>query len=1013
MPARLTRTIASLFMVLTSYWLYTLLAVPWIEPVAQEAPLPATPPGHPPVKSATEPPTARFLHLLEPWFAADSWERANAKILKNHQLMVLLQDYEPLDDGRQLQLRPCTVVFNPLAAAAEGEEPSSTPTTLILQAPEGAVLEFDRPLDLAQGGLGKLLGGRLVGEVTMWSRPSAAGAADDIHIVTRNVQMNSQQIWTPHDVRFRYGRHTGRGRDLMINLTTNESGDVRRLPSETPMRLRSLELVHLDQLTLASIGSADTAKQPGREPSAAAQPNAPIALHVRCEGPLLFDFVGGSATLKKKVSIQRVGGADQPDWLTCELLALQFRSQKKPPADATATKPAVLAGASWRQPAFELSQIAALGNPAILNAPSRSIHAQAEKLELHLSHNLILLQDSQQAVLSYGVHTFRGPRMQYHLDPEGGPGRAEIRGAGEYRGEMRKEEVLVDWQKGLEFGPLDGLYRLAVDGQARVRWASDHQLAADELHVWLQAATSDADPNRQPPAATGSARAPLVPLAGPTQQAADPLTALADDWRPHRVVARKDVHVQTPQLIGQTEFAEVRFIGMEREAYPANATAGPNLAGPLEPANGTQAPRKPTRRFGLRGQELHVVISTMQRTPSLQSVKVKGGVELRELTTAGTEPLFEITGDVVELDQQDSAAGDARGRVSGEPAVIRTRGMEVSGRSIRLDQTRNRIWIDGAGSAFVPLPDRIAAQLSRRRATAQVSWQDAMEFDGRTISCQRGVEIRGPAQIATADSLQATLSEPVRLQTMGHAAVENAGHEKAKKALELAEVALTGHVWLENRTFDDAGLASIDELSLESLSFRQQTGDLFGVGPGWISSVRFLGSVPLGNALQDRQPSLSHTLVEFQKRLQGSMKTREISVSDQVRAIHGPVDNWQERLRFDEPAGLSPNSVFMRCTVLTVAQMGPSREPSLEFVASGNTEIEGRTFVARAQQVRYAQAKDSLVMEGDGRSVAQLRYQNRIGGTLQQAAARKIQYWIGENRATVDGVVFGDFNLPP
>ena len=108
---------------------------------------------------------------------------------------------------------------------------------------------------------------------------------------------------------------------------------------------------------------------------------------------------------------------------------------------------------------------------------------------------------------------------------------------------------------------------------------------------------------------------------------------------------------------------------------------------------------------------------------------------------------------------------------------------------------------------------------------------------------------------------------------------------------------------------------------------------------------------------------------------------------------------------------MSPDSVSMRCAVLTVAQMGPNREPALEFVASGNTEIEGRTFLARAQQVRYAQAKGLLVMEGDGRSVAQLSFQNRIGGPRQKAAARKIQYWIHKNRATVDGVVFGDLNL--
>ena len=194
------------------------------------------------------------------------------------------------------------------------------------------------------------------------------------------------------------------------------------------------------------------------------------------------------------------------------------------------------------------------------------------------------------------------------------------------------------------------------------------------------------------------------------------------------------------------------------------------------------------------------------------------------------------------------------------------------------------------------------------------------------------------------------------------------------------------------------------------------TGELFGAGPGWMSSVRFTRGAALGDSQQNRRPSLSHTLIEFRQQMQGSMQTREISVFDQVRAIHGPVDNWHERLHFDEPTGLSPDSVLMRCARLTAAQMGPANrdgDQPLEFVASGNTEIQGRMFFAQAQQIRYAQAKESLVMEGDGRSAARLSYQNRIGGPRQTAAARKIQYWIRENRITAEGVEFGDFDLRP
>ena len=1013
MSARFTRTIVSLLLVLISYSLYALIAVPWIEPVARERKSAIQPAEQP--QGSAQSPAARFRPLLEPLFAADSWELSDAKILKNRQFMLLLQDYETLEGGRQLRMQPCTIVFNPHVAAEKGDE-SRPPRSLILQAPEGAILDFDQPLDLTRGGLGRLVAGRLVGEVTIWSRPSEDDAADSIQVITRNVQITSQQIWTSHDVSFRYGRNSGSGRDLMINLDEAESSDIQRLPNETSTRLRSLELVHLDELILAVVGSS--VLDPSHQQSTAGQPAAPVSLQVRCEGPLLFDFVGGSATLKKKVSIQSVGGAGQPDRLTCELLALQFRAQNKRQSETTATTKGVTADESWDVPAFELSQIAALGK-ANLDAPSHSLRAQAERLELHLSHNLVLLQDSQQAVLSYGIHTFRGPRMLYHFDRNGGPGRAEIDGAGEYQGKLREDAVHVSWQNGLDFGPREGSYLLEVDGKARIRWAKNHQLAANKLQVWLRATASQANTQMQLPPLSYWTDSQVVPGAQPTQHPSNHLAvpsnhvvALIKDWQPDRVVARKDVRLQTPQLIGQTEFADVRF--EEGDVPHATAAEGPALVRPLGAASENSNAKKPTRRFGLRGREMHIVLRRSgQPTPGLQSVTVKGGVHLRELTTDESALQTEIRGDLMELDQQNGVDGSALVHVAGEPAMVRTGGMEVSGRNIRLDQARNRIWIDGAGAAYIRLSERIAAQFSRRQATAQIAWQGAMNFDGQSVTCRQAVEIRGPAQIATADSLRATLAEPIRLQTAAKGSVRNAT-PKSANGFVLAEITLAGHVWLENRTFDDDGLASIDELSLESLTYRQQTGELFGAGPGWMSSVRFTRGAQLGESQRNRPPSLSHTLIEFQQQMQGSLRVREISVFDQVRAIHGPVKDWQERLRFDEPSGLSPDSVFMRCARLTVAQMGPTRrggEQPLEFVASGNTEIQGRTFDAQAQRVRYAQANGLLVMEGDGRSAARLSIQNRIGGPHQKAAARKIQYWIRENRASAEGVVFGDFDL--
>lgn len=1099
---RVPRTVLSFLIVLSAYWMYALFVVPHVEPIASldltsdvygqddRSLLEARPDSKLSHSTAStlasqEKPTERFRHLIEPIFAADSWELNQAMVLKNDQnkMMLLVGKYETANEGKRLKLKPCTVVINPESATTDA--PPEQGGCLILTAPQGAELDFDTPFGIIQGGLGNLVGGRLVGEVSIRShtRPqsrldSALQPSHPLTIMTRNVQITPQQIWTPHEVRFRYGPNYGAGRDLIVKLGEIESTEIRRLPSENPTHLRSLELVHLDQLTVKTNTQSKLTNGSADEPA---------TLNIRSKGPLLFDFVGGSVTLKDQVSIQRIapttpatpskGSKPTSDWVTCDLLAMQFRAKRgaTPDEDGTQTfRPQP----QWQLPKFELVHISALGSPAVIDAPSYEVRAQAERIELHLSHNRILLQDTNQAVLRYGSHTFRGPRMKYFVDPQGGPGRAEVDSGGQYTGQFKDELVQLQWQNRLDFGPRDGKYLLEVDGRVHLQWgplaanpttpqpAIIQQLTAGQIQVWLrqhpandqtltyhsrdkfaytahtveydQSTTHQPDFQLNPPqVSAGASFAPgsrpgasatqthsgqsqlnppqvkTLPLNGAQQGpgssppvVADPSipnsTRFANGWKPDRVVARKQVRLRTPQLSSDVEFAHIQFLDADADSAP---DLGPALIDPHgRPSYGANQ----NEQYHLKGHEIHVELQDNtgpSALPGFRSVVIKGGVHLRQLTRNPQLATVEIQGTLVQLDQTDNGA---IGNVTGEPAIVRTRGVEVTGRDIRVDQSENRVWIDDAGSAYIPLPQHVANRFSRKNATMQIAWQGSMVFDGEAVVCDQGVEIRGPAQIATAETLKATLAQPIHLNDLANQRRSSSSAPARDGEQVLGKVSLAGNVWLENRSFGDRGMASIEEFRVHSLEYEQSTGNLVGVGPGVISSVRYTKQkTSRQNAAATTTPKLTHTLIEFQKQLNGSLPKREISVFDQVRAIHGPVQNWQQRIRFDDDER-SEETILMRAMRLTVAQMMTGGQPSLEFAASGNTEIEGKTFVARAQHVRYAQANDMLVMEGTGRSVAQLSHQSRVGAPRNNAAARKIQYLISENRLKIEGVVFGD-----
>ena len=79
---------------------------------------------------------------------------------------------------------------------------------------------------------------------------------------------------------------------------------------------------------------------------------------------------------------------------------------------------------------------------------------------------------------------------------------------------------------------------------------------------------------------------------------------------------------------------------------------------------------------------------------------------------------------------------------------------------------------------------------------------------------------------------------------------------------------------------------------------------------------------------------------------------------------------------------LGPHGVTVRCDQLSVAEMllpvGGRR--SFELEARGNAVVESNTFTALGQRITYDEAKDLLILSGDGRN-AELFRQLQVGAS--------------------------------
>jgi len=202
------------------------------------------------------------------------------------------------------------------------------------------------------------------------------------------------------------------------------------------------------------------------------------------------------------------------------------------------------------------------------------------------------------------------------------------------------------------------------------------------------------------------------------------------------------------------------------------------------------------------------------------------------------------------------------------------------------------------------------------------------------------------------------------------------------------------------------------------VSINLVNGETAANGPGGMTTVRRgtpdLATAPVGENPTSGRPAstesdenrLTCLSVRFQGSLAGNLHHRETTFHDQVQAVYGPVDSWQSTLDPDDPDGLGPRGVLLNCDQLKVAEM-PSpagNDRAVELEALGNVVVEGRTFTARAPRMTYTHAKQLLILEGDGRTDAELYHQEQVGATFRKLVAHKILYWRSTGQARGEGV---------
>ncbi|MGD0896927.1 MAG: hypothetical protein ABR915_03765 [Thermoguttaceae bacterium] len=1035
MSPRIVHSAASLVIVLVAYWTYSLLAVPLIEPPAG----PRT--EHPEGDGPGPGPPPSLAKDLEKLFPPGSWELQEPKALASDQAILLIEKYDNLGDG-WVDLFPLAVLFLPDDPNMELSERIQRAT--VLEAPEGARVRFDRPLSLSRLQIGQLVEGRLRGPVTIRNRGKRPDHRDDLLVTTSNVELSQERVWTPEPVDFHWGPTFGRGRQMEIKLRPREGTTGKQRSGPNVGGIEQFEVQFLDRLHLEQppplAGESPRAERPGESPRTAvrgvsgagnrpgmagpggASPAWPI--EITCRGPFRFDAVRQVATFQDQVEVLRIRPSGPNDRVGADLLSVLFTPSEKAGARPAAGAPA--ATAKTRSTGFDLEprRIIAQGRPATVAAPADKVFAEGERIEYDLKTGAVSVEHAREAVLQQGANEIRARSLRYEPAEPGRLGQAWAKGPGWFRGmltnrtgyaaepaghpaeEPAGQPVEAHWLDQLEIHPEGQYQHVSLTGGAGIKSQSTGKLDAREIHFWLS----------ELPASDGRGQSRL---------------------QPDRMLAQGEVKIDSPQLSGSTERLEITFTPALPAAMRPGAVAGP--MGPPPPATPGMAPATPggqapgagpgaTQHIDVQGRLIQARMllgdqqQPQQQQAQLTTLAVDGNVCLRQTQTSqpGEQPLL-VTGS--RLDVTDANLPSAQAIVTGSPAHFEARGLNLTGSNIHFHRGENRVWIDGEGWMLVPMDRDLEGRPLANAVPVRIDWRRLMEFDGKVAHFEDQVVGTGPTEQWHTDKMYVSFQKRVVFT-----------EPNPREPPQMEQVACLGGVLFENRTFQAGQPVSYDRMKVPDLVVNMISGDLKSGGPGWLIDVR-RGSPGIAKPQAVRptaaDPSqLTCLHLRYLGSITGNIRSKQTTFHDQVRAAYAPVpaQAWLATLESDDPAVLGPRSVVLHSDHLTVTDMGPGSPAGAaggghsEMTAFGNVVAEGcalgpngklRNYTARATRMSYAQAKDMAVLEGDGRTDAQLFIQEGEGTVPTRLDGQKILYRPGADGGSIDGARSLELNQAP
>jgi hypothetical protein len=139
----------------------------------------------------------------------------------------------------------------------------------------------------------------------------------------------------------------------------------------------------------------------------------------------------------------------------------------------------------------------------------------------------------------------------------------------------------------------------------------------------------------------------------------------------------------------------------------------------------------------------------------------------------------------------------------------------------------------------------------------------------------------------------------------------------------------------------------------------------------------------------DEEYKLTH--LTYTGRMSANNKLGSATFWDDVEVVHVPTNNPDLKIDVDHPP---EGYLFLRCSKLELfSHKRADGRTSKEMRATGKVKIEAKEFSGHADEVKYDESKEQIILEGTEGNPAVLQREKIKGADRETIRAKKIFYW--------------------